>query len=75
MLCDLAEIVNVPKFAAVPEKGDLVQCDGNFDGLATEWRLTVGQPFKAGWCRGLKPSATISRHSVTNTKVNLAELR
>ena len=54
----------------------VVQCQASFDGLATEWRLTVGQPFKAGiWCRGLKPSATISRHSVTNTKVNLAELR
>ena len=31
----------------------------------------VGQPFKAGWrlgvlTRGLKPSATLSRHSVTN---------
>ena len=54
----------------------LVQCQASFASLATEWRLTVGQPFKAGiWCRGLKPSATISRHSVTNTKVNLAELR
>jgi hypothetical protein len=46
-------------------------CQGNFDGLATEWRLTVEQPFKAGSpsnarrVRGVKPSATRSRHSVT----------
>ena len=29
----------------------------------------VGQPFKAGvhWIRGLKPSATVSRHAVTES--------
>ena len=26
----------------------LLQRYASFDGLATEWRLTVGQPFKAG---------------------------
>ena len=31
----------------------------------------VGQPFKAGiWSRGLKPSATLSRHSVTTLHSN-----
>ena len=37
----------------------------------------VAQPFKAGvhWIRGLKPSATISRHSVTETVSKLAKFR
>ncbi len=36
----------------------------------------VAQPFQAGvhWIRGLKPSATISRHSVTETDSKPAEL-
>ena len=50
----------------------LVQCQSSSAGLATEWRQMVDRPFKAGFCpiRGLKPSATISRHSVTNTNGN-----
>ena len=30
------------------EDRELVQRYASFDGLATKWRLTVGQPFKAG---------------------------
>ena len=36
----------------------------------------VAQPFKAGiWSRGLKPSATLSRHSVTTLHSNPPKLR
>ena len=38
----------------------------------------VAQPFKAGvlgLTRRLKPAATVCRHSVTNTRANLAKLR
>ena len=36
----------------------------------------VAQPFKAGvhWIRGLKPSATISRHAVTNPNAKPSKL-
>ena len=47
----------------------LVQSQVSFEELATEWRLMVAQPFKAGvhWIRRLKPSATVCRHSVTRS--------
>ena len=53
----------------------LVQCDGSYASLATEWRLMVAQSFKAGvhWIRRLKPAATISRHAVTGIDSKLAE--
>ena len=59
----------------------LVQCQISSAGLATAWRLSVARPFKGGLLgdahqfRGLKPSATLSRHYVTHAAPKLSNFR